>query len=132
MATVTPSFSITSSDLLSDNLSLSVSSSVTAANTTGLARRPVTSTAKGTAAGQVTVYTASDFSAPAYLYVKNTDSTASNYIYVYADTAADDPVILKLAGGDFAFMPIDASVTLSSYSTAGTEVIEYMVIGTDA
>ena len=130
MATVTASISLTSTDLLSDNLSISVNTSITAANTTGLARRPVTATSGG---GSGTVlFTASDFSAPAYLYIKNTDSTATDYIYVYDDTTSGDPVLLKLAGGDWAFLPLNAGLTLKAYATTNPTVVEFMVIGTDA
>ena len=130
MATVTAQISLTSTDLLSDSLSISVSTDVTAANTTGLARRPVTATAVGVSA--TTLFTASDFDAPAYLYIKNTDSTASDYIYVYDDTTSGDPVILKLAGGDWAFMPLNAGLTLKAYATTNPTLVEFMVIGTDA
>jgi len=130
MATVTAQISLTSTDLLSDSLSISVSTDVTAANTTGLARRPVTATAVGASA--TTLFTASDFDAPAYLYIKNTDSTASNYIYVYDDTTTGDPVILKLAGGDWAFLPLNAGLTLKAYATTNPTLVEFMVIGTDA
>lgn len=130
MATVTAQISLTSTDLLSDDLSISVSTDVTAANTTGLARRPVTATGVGGSA--TTLFTASDFSAPAYLYIKNTDSTASDFIYVYDDTTSGDPVILKLAGGDWAFMPLNAGLTLKAYATTNPTLVEFMVIGTDA
>jgi len=130
MATVTAAISLTSTDLLSDNLSVSVNTSITAANTSGLARRPVTATAVGS--GATTLFEASDFSAPAYLYVKNTDTTASDFIYVYDDTTSGDPVILKLAGGDWAFMPLNAGLTLRAYATTNPTLVEFMVIGTDA
>jgi hypothetical protein len=130
MATVTAQISLTSTDLLSDSLSISVSTDVTAANTTGLARRPVTATSVGS--GATTLFEASDFNAPAYLYIKNTDSTASDFIYVYDDTTSGDPVILKLAGGDWAFMPLNAGLTLKAYATTDPTLVEFMVIGTDA
>ena len=130
MATVTAAISLTSTDLLSDNLSVSVNTSITAANTTGLARRPVTATSVG---GSATVlFEASDFSAPAYLYVKNTDSTATDYIFVYDGTTSGNPVILKLAGGDWAFLPLNAGISLKAYATTGGTLLEFMVIGTDA
>ena len=130
MATVTAAISLTSTDLLSDNLSVSVNTSITAANTTGLARRPVTATSVG---GSATVlFEASDFSAPAYLYVKNTDSTATDYIFVYDGTTSGNPVILKLAGGDWAFLPLNAGISLKAYAQTGGTLLEFMVIGTDA
>jgi hypothetical protein len=78
------------------------------------------------------LYTASDFSAPAYLYIKNTDTTSSDYIYVYDGTTAGNPVILKLAGGDFAIMPLDAGIDILAYATTNPTLVEFMVYGTDA
>ena len=57
MATLTPTLTLVSTDLLTAELSLSTNTSVTASHTTGLARAPITSTAVGTASGQVTLYT---------------------------------------------------------------------------
>ena len=53
MATVTAAITLSSAagDLLTDALSLSDSVSITASETTGLARAKLTSTAKGTASG---------------------------------------------------------------------------------
>jgi hypothetical protein len=72
MATVSTTISLSSAagDLTSNALTLSDSVAITAGNTTGLARRPITSTAKATASGQVTIYTADDFAAIAYIYIK--------------------------------------------------------------
>ena len=130
MATVTAQINLTSTDLLSDELSVSVSTDVTAANTTGLARRPVTATSVGGSA--TLLFEASDFSAPAYLYVKNTDSTASDFIFVYDGTTSGNPVILKLAGGDWAFLPLNAGIQLKAYAPTNPTLVEFMVIGTDA
>ena len=129
MATLTPTLTLVSSDLVTDDLNLSTNTSVTANNTTGLARRPITSTAVGTASGQVTLYTGDDFAATAYLYIKNTDTTATDYIYVYKDGGTDN--LLKLAGGDWAFMPLIADDTLKAWATTSPTVVEFMVIGTD-
>ena len=131
MAT-TPTLTLTSSDLLTDALSLSTTTTVTASHTTGLARAVVKSTAKGTAAGQVTLYTADDYAAIAYLYVKNTNTTAANKIYIYDDTSTGDPILIQLAGSDFAWIPMHGDKTLKAYNPNGTDpIIEWMVIGTD-
>jgi|TARA_Y100000114_G_C11759102_1_gene328521 hypothetical protein len=132
MATVTPKLTITSTDLLSQNLNLSLSTSITASSTTGLARNAITSTAKGTASGQVTLHTAADFTAPAYLYVKNTDSTASDHIIVYDATTSGNPILLLLQGGEFAFMPLNSSIDLKAYAVTSGTVVEFMVFGTEA
>ena len=134
MATVSATITLSSAagDLTTNALTLSDSKAVTASASTGLSRRPVTSTAKGTATGQVTLYTASDFSAPAYLYIKNTDATSTDYIYVYDGTTSGNPIVLKLAGGDWAFLPLHADMTLKAYATTDPTVVEFMVFGTDA
>ena len=125
MATFKGTLSLSSSDLLSDALSFSTNTSVTASHTTGLARAPITSTAVGTASGQVTLYTGDDYAAIAYLYIKNTDTTATDYIYVYKDGGTD--IWLKLAGGDFAFLPLVADDTLKAYATTNPTVVSFKV-----
>jgi|TARA_R100000479_G_scaffold166229_1_gene105886 hypothetical protein len=132
MATVNATLQLASTDLLSDALNTSVVANIANMDvTSGMARKKVTSTAKGTSAGQVAVYTADDFGStyPAYIYVKNTNSTRTNYIYIYCDTASDDPVIFKLAGGEWAFVPIPSGENFKAYSTAGTEILEFMTFG---
>ena len=82
MATVTATVTLTSAsgDLTTDALSLSDSTSVTALHTTGLSRTKITATSTS---GSTTIYTADDYAGPAYLYLKNTQTTASHYIYLY-------------------------------------------------
>ena len=132
MATTTATITINSTYLLTDELSLSTTAALynDPNFSTGLSRMKVTATSAG--AGTTVLYTANDFSAIAYLYVKNTDATATDYIYVYADTAADDPVILKLAGGDWAYLPLNADVTFKAYATTNPTTVEFTVIGSDA
>ena len=132
MATVTSKLTLTSSDLTSQSLSLSLTKSITASHTTGLARAAVTSTAKGTASGQVTLYTADDYAAIAYLFVKNTNTTAANKIYIYNDTSSGDPIWMQLQGGEFAFIPMHGDKTLKAYAPNGSNpIVEWMVFGTD-
>lgn len=132
MGTITSTISIVSADLITDAISLSVADSATASHTTGIARMPITSTSKGTASGQVVLYTASDFAATAYLYIKNAGTTATEYVNVYVDTATDDPDLLKLDAGEWAFLPLNADATLSAYTSNSGTLVEWMVYGTDA
>jgi hypothetical protein len=135
MATVNATLQLASTDLLSDALNTSVVANIANMDvTSGMARKKVVSTAKGTNTAdfpQVAVYTANDFGStyPAYIYVKNTNSTRTNYIYIYCDTASDDPVIFKLAGGEWAFLPVPSGENFKAYSTAGTEILEFMTFG---
>jgi|TARA_R110002074_G_scaffold151551_1_gene305255 hypothetical protein len=132
MATVTTKLTISSSDLVSTPLNLSLLSKIAASKTTGLARSPITSIAKGTASGQVTLYTANQFAATAYMFIKNTDTAATDSIFVYADTSSDDPIILKLAGGDFAVIPLSIGTTFKAYTAISGTVVEWMIFGSDA
>jgi|LakMenEpi03Aug12_release.lakeMendotaPanAssembly.Ray.scaffolds.fasta_scaffold643602_2 hypothetical protein len=132
MATVTATLSLTSTDLVSDSLSMSVSASISAAHAVGISRAKITSTAKGTSSGQVVLLTAADWTPPSYLYVKNTSSSVSDLIYVYVTTGTDDPIIARIAGGGFAFIPCDNSADLSCYASGSGVVVEYAVIGTEA
>ena len=130
MATVTAAITLTSAvgDLLTDALSLSDSTTVTASHTTGLARKKITATAVHATA--VVLYTADDFAAGPILYIKNTHGTASEYIWVYEDT--NDRVILKMGGGQWALMPLKGDTTMKAYAPSGNDpVVEFMVFGTD-
>ena len=93
MATTTATITLSSTDLLSDTLALTTTSTLTQTgtatgieHTTGLAMKTITSTAKGTASGHVTLHTADDFAAIPYLYVKNLDTTVGNRIFIYDDS----------------------------------------------
>ena len=130
MATTTATITLASTDLLTDNLSLSTTATLyNGPNyTTGLQRLKVQATAVHATAP--VLYTADDFAASPYIYVKNTDTTSTEYIWVYEDT--NDRVILKMAGGDWAFMPLKGDTTIKAYApSGGNPTIEFMVIGTD-
>ena len=138
MATTTATLTLNSSDLLTDELSLSVTTTLTQTttstgieDTTGLTRKKITSTAKGTASGQITLYTADDFAAIGYLYIKNLETTVGNRIYVYDDTSSGDPIQFQLDAGDFAFIPMHGDKTYKAYATTNPTSIEFMVIGKD-
>jgi hypothetical protein len=132
MATVTAGLTLASSagDLTTQVLSLTVSEAITAAHTTGFAKTKVTQTGANTSTE--IIYTASDYSGPVYLYLLNTQTTATDYIYVYDDTSTGDPVIAQLGGGNFGLIPLKGDKTLRVYGSAADHVLEYMVFGTQA
>ena len=132
MATVKGKITLTSTDLLTDSLEVVVTKSITATHTGGLARAAITSTAKATASGQVTLTTAGEFTSPNYLYVKNTDATDTDYITVFDDAASGDPDVMYLAGGDWAFLPIMNGQTFKCYAATSGTVVEWMQFGTNA
>jgi len=138
MATTTATITISSTDLLTDELALSTTCTLTKTgtatgveHTTGLTRKVVKSTAKGTASGQVTLYTADDFAAIPYLYIKNLDTTAGNRVYIYDDTTSGDPLQFQLDAGDWGFIPMHGDKTYKAYATTNPTSIEFMVIGKD-
>jgi hypothetical protein len=130
MATLTAACTLTSTDLTSDSMSVAISNAITVTHTTGLSRRPVPNTSS-TPASDLLIYTADDFAATAYVYVKNCDSVATDYIYIYDDTSTGDPVILKLSGGEWAFLPTNADKTLKAYAATAGTVLEFAVFGAD-
>ena len=139
MPTTTATFTLSSTDLLSDELALSTTCTLTKTTTatgledaTGLSRKKITSTAKGTASGQITLYTADDFAAIGYLYIKNLDTTAGNRIYIYDDTTSGDPIQFQLDAGDWGFIPMHGDKTYMAYSPGGNDpTVEWMVMGQD-
>ena len=138
MATTTATITVSSTDLLSDELALTTTATLTQTgtatgieHTTGLSRKKVTSTAKGTASGQVTLYTGDDFAAIPYLYVKNTATTAGHKIYIYDDTTSGDPIQFQLDAGDWGFIPMHGDKTYKAYATNNPTSIEFMVMGQD-
>ncbi len=132
MATVTAGLTLSSAaaDLTTQVISLTVSEEITAANTSGFAKTKLTTTAAGSTAS--VIYTAGDYTGPVYLYLLNTNGGASDYIYVYDDTSAGDPIILKLGGGNFALLPLNGDKTLRAYGSGADFVLEHMVFGTQA
>ena len=118
MATIQTRVSIFSSDLISNTINLNNSFNVTGTSTNGLARNPITSTAVGTASGQVTIYTADDYAATAYIYLKNMDTTVTDYIYIFIDT-------------NTVLLPTNADKTYKAYAASSGTVLEHMVFGTD-
>ena len=139
MATTTATITLASTDLLSDELALTTTATLTKTttatgieDTTGLARAKITSTAKGTASGQVTLYTADDFAAIGYLYVKNTATTVGHRIYIYDDSSTNDPIQFQLDAGDWGFIPMHGDKTYKAYSPGGNDpTVEWMVMGQD-
>ena len=129
MATLQANISLSSNNIItSSTLAIAVSKALTLDHG-GVQRKKVVATSAGATA--TTIYTADDFAAIAYVYIKNLDTTATNYIYVYDNTTAGDPVILKLAGGDWAWLPTNADKTLKAYATTDPTQIEFGVFGSD-
>ena len=138
MATTTATITLSSTDLLSDELALTTTSTLTKTgtatgveHTTGLARKTITSTDKATASGQVVLYTADDFAAIPYLFIKNSATVAGHKIFIYDDSTSGDPLQFQLDAGDWGFIPMHGDKTYKAYASNDPTSIEFMVIGQD-
>ena len=113
MATTTATITINSTDLLTDELSLTSTATLTTAGTStgvtqtsGLARK--TTSAAAAAAIQANVlYRAGDYTADKAnkVYIKNTSTTAAEYFTVHIDQEE----LGRLYAGDWMFMPWNAT-----------------------
>ena len=56
----------------------------------------------------------------------------NKYIFVYADSSSDDPVVMKIGGGEFAFVPAKNDQTMKAYGTDVDQMVEYAVFGLDS
>ena len=113
MATTTATITINSTDLLTDELSLTSTATLTTAGTStgvtqtsGLARK-TTSAASAAAIQANVLYRAGDYTANAAnkVYVKNTSTTAAEYFTVHIDQEE----LGRLYAGDWMFMPWNAT-----------------------
>jgi len=109
MATTTATITLSSTDLLSDELALTTTATLTNAGTatgvtqtTGLARR-TTSAASAAAIQAVNLYRAGDYTADGAnkVYIKNTSTTVAEFFTVHIDQEQ----IGRLYAGDWMFMP---------------------------
>lgn len=128
MASVRVALNLSSPSVMSTALTIGVSMSVLA-DSGSVQRVKILGTSAGS--NPITLYKASDKLDNAYLYVKNMASEKERYIYVFADTSSDDPVILKIGGGEFAFLPVKNDQTLKAYGTLVDQIVEFAVFGYD-
>ena len=131
MATTTATITIASTDLLTDELSLSTSAVLTAAgnstgitNTSGLARKTTGNTT------EYTLFDASQYTDDEAhkIYLKNTSTTASHYFEVQIG----EYVIGRIHAGDWAFFPWSADTTgtncnITITPSAADITLEYML-----
>jgi|TARA_B110001450_G_C17389586_1_gene387114 hypothetical protein len=118
--------SLSSTDLLSSSLNISVATSLIL-DSGSLIRAKV----KGTAADSddLAIYIVNQCSDRAYLYIKNLDSQLENYVYIHNDT--DTGLVAKIGGGEFAFIPVAVDKKYEVYGTVIDTLIEYGVFGND-
>ena len=134
MATTTATLTISSTDLLSDELALSTTATLTGAGnstgltgTTGLARKTVSG-----GHAQYTLFDGSDYTADKAhkLYLKNTSTTASEYFLITVNS--ED--VGRLYAGDWALIPWsahDADNDIKIDPSANDMTLEYMLFTDD-
>ena len=123
MATLTPTLTLTSTDVTSDQLSFSVtdSLSVTAPHI-GLAKTSVSTT------GANNIIQPATDGQTYYVYVKHTgvDASGSSVTTTLNIELTGDVIIGKLAAGEFMWMPVwGHSLGVQLQASSGTIVAEY-------
>jgi hypothetical protein len=127
MAIVRASLSLNSADVLTSALALTTVANLTC-DSGSLIRAKVKGTATGT--DDLALYIANQCSERAYLYIKNMEAELENYLYVYNDTDSDG-LVAKIAGGEFAFIPVAVDKKYVVYATKIDSMVEYGVFGND-
>ena len=114
MATLTPTLTLTSSDITSDALALTVTDSLTVTHpSVGISRLTIT-----TADNQELVDEAT--SGVFYFYAKNTDTT--NFVILQTTASVQ---YARLSPGEFCFFPVNDGNGLEARADTASCVIEY-------
>ena len=112
MPTLTPTLTLTSSDVTSDELSFSVTDSLS------IAQKVVNISRVSTSTGDLTLFAAASYSR-SYVYLKNIDASIAMDID-FGSTAS-----FNLAAEEFAFFPWHASQSIVVAADSGTPILEY-------
>ena len=112
MATLTPTITLTSSDVMTDTLSLSVSDPLTiSGDVVGISRVALST-------GDLTLLANGTYT-KSYVYLKNTDGS------IAMDIDFGTALSIQLAAGEFAFFPWESSLDVVAKAASGTPVLEY-------
>ena len=129
MATTTAQLILTSTDLLSDSLSLSsIATLTTAGSSTGLTGTEGLGRKKTANTSEYTLFAAADATDDKAhkIYLKNLSSTAGEYFAIDINSER----MGKLYAGDWAFFPWDANADTSDIKidpSAADMTLEYMI-----
>ena len=114
MATLTPTLTLTSNDATTDQLSFSVTDSLTISNDiVGLSKIKLTTS--DLEIGPTTY-------GKSYVFLKNTDDTIAINIEI-----TDGNSTIQLASGEFAFFPWTGTSGIVAFSASGTPYLEYAI-----
>tara|TARA_Y100001937_G_scaffold94152_1_gene127635 strand:- start:2743 stop:3144 length:402 start_codon:yes stop_codon:yes gene_type:complete len=127
MGTVRATLRLSSSDVLSTNLDFTCVTDILADSGT-LQRVKVLATSAGNTAQQV--HKPNEKADRSYLYVKNLDAVTENYVVIYENS--NDTNVAKLAGGEFAFIPVDPGQDLLIFGTRVDQLVEFGSFGLDS
>ena len=114
MATLTPTLTLASTDIGSDELSLSVTDSLTVSQDV-ISPSKVKLTTSDLEIGPTTY-------GKSYVYLKNTDDTIAINIEITDGNSA-----MQLAAGEFAFFPWTGASGIVAFSASGTPYLEYAI-----
>ena len=114
MATLTPTLTLVSTDVTTDELSLSTTDTLTISNKVIAPSRVKTSTS------DLTLFASASYSR-SYVYLKNIDDTIAMDID-FGSTAS-----FNIRPGEFAFFPWHASQNVVVAADSGTPILEYAI-----
>ena len=117
MATLTAKITLVSTDLTTDSLSAETTNTLTLTEG-GIIRKAITGTGSGSAQ---TIATASEYAVGTYIYVKNTDSTAGDYLIIRSSSADH----IQLNAGEWAWFPWVTDADITVYTSTGGTILEY-------
>jgi len=129
MGTVRATISLSSTTVMPTPVNIGANMTVSADSGT-VQRVKILGTASDS--NPVMIYKANDKWSNAYLYIKNLASEKEKYISIFADSASDDPTVVKLGGGEFAFIPVNSAQTLKAFGTDVDQMVEFAVFGLDS
>jgi len=133
MATTIASINITSTDLLSDSLSLSaIATLTTAGSSTGLTQTGGLARKTTESASQYTLFAATNYTDDKAhkIYLKNMETSAGLYFLI----SIHDVEVGRIYAGDWALIPWSADTTSDNAdfkitpSTSASHTLEYMII----
>ena len=111
---MTAAITLTSTDVTTDELALSVTDSLTISNKVIAPSRVTTST------GDLTLFASSSYSR-SYVYLKNMDDT------IAMDVDFGSTASFNIKPGEFAFFPWHASQNIVVAADSGTPILEYAI-----
>ena len=114
MATLTPTLTLVSTDVTSDELNFSVTDSLT------INQKAIGPSKVKTSTSDLTLFASGSYSR-SYVYLKNTDGSIAMDID-FGSTAS-----FNMRPGEFAFFPWHASQNIVVAADSGTPVLEYAI-----